>query len=51
MLRNLQPLTIALLITTGVMVLEIVVGLLSRSLALLEIRDTYLIRLTQGRHS
>ena len=33
--RNLQPLAIALLITTSVMVLEIVAGLLSHSLALL----------------
>ncbi len=33
--RNLQPLAIALLITASVMVLEIVVGLLSHSLALL----------------
>jgi len=33
--RNLQPLAIALFVTTGIMVLEIVVGLLSHSLALL----------------
>jgi len=33
--RNLQPLAIALLITTSVMVLEIIVGVLSHSLALL----------------